>query len=396
MKQKKVLIFLLACIVLLTMCLPVFAENQIDMSAYARTAGESITSEENSIENTQSSNDPYATMPISEQGAIDGAENTASYFVNSDMYYFNDDVVVTEPINGNVFVFGSNVTISSIVNGNVFVFGDNVTIAADAFIYGSIFACTNTLTVNGQAADLYAASNTITLGSEASIFRDIKSFSASLFLNGTITRNAYTAANEITLSNTASIGKDFEYAAKSEATIPDGVVGGNVNFTQIKETENTKTIGDYISSIISQAIFVFAIFLVCLGIAPKFSEKAATVVKKKWGASIGLGLAGLVGIPLLAFLLFTTGIATNLSIYTFTLYGLLLASGFTVVCIAVNHILTTKWNFTKKWMPLVSILVVAIVLGILKLIPMFGLLFTTFGLGIFIVSLFYHEEKQEA
>lgn len=402
MKQKKVFVVLLACLVAFAICLPVFAENEVDISAYARTVGNTTTSTENTIDTinaTTAGDDLYGIMPINEEadlGLEGGAENTASYFVNSDMYYLNDDVVVTEPINGNVFIFGSNVTISSVINGNVFVMGNSVTIDSNAFIYGSIFSFSNSLTVNGQASDVYAAGNQITLGTDASISRDLKSVSAQLFLNGSIDRNAYAAANEITLSNTATIGKDFEYTAKTQTNIPNGAVSGDVHFTQMQETEDTKTIGDYVYAIVTQAIFVFVIYLVCLGIAPKFSEKAATVLKKKWGASIGLGIAGLIGIPVFAFLLLTTGIATNLSIYTFTFYALLLASGFTVVCIAINHILADKFQFTKKWMPLVSILAVAIVLGIIKLIPFFGVILTTFGLGIFIVSLFYHPEKQEA
>jgi len=402
MKQKRVLIFLLACLFICTLCLPVFAENEVDISAYARSADNAIASSENTVTNEVGSNNtipsdiPDGIMPVSETGSGQEILDTNSYFVNSDMYFFNEEVTVDMPINGNVFIFGSNVTVSSPINGNVFVMGDNVTIDSNATIYGSIFAFGNSFTMNGSAYDIYAAGSKITLGQNATIDRDVKSFSSELTLIGNISRSVYSAAETINVSNTATIGKDFNYCSKNEISLPEGSVTGDVHFTQMKAEEKTRTIGDYVSSILSQAIFVFAISLVCLGIAPKFSEKASTVLKKKWGASIGLGLAGLVGIPMLAFLLLTTGIATDLSIYTFTLYGLLLASGFTVVCIAVNHILATKWNPAKKWMPILSIFLVAIVLGILKLIPFIGFALTTFGLGIFIVSLFYHPEKKEA
>lgn len=425
MKQKKLFIFLLAIIMVFSICMPAFAENVIDASNHTDSydptsstsnntttgnvnsglADNSITSLENQIisnsegeQNTVSSDGNQIAPTVEENKNTIASEDLAmsAYFVNSDMYFANDTVTVDMPVNGNVFIFGSDVTISNTINGDVFVMGDKVNIDSNAVIYGSIFAFANTLTLNGRAYDVYVAGNQMVLGSNAYLYRDLKSYTSSLSLNGTITRNVYSTANEIAISDTTKIGRDFEYSSKNEITIPEGVVTGNVNFHQVKKVENAKTFGDYASAIISQAIFVFAIFLVCLGIAPKFGKKVSTVLQKKWGASIGLGLAGVIGIPLFAFLLLTTGIATNLSIYTFTLYGLLLATGFSVVCIGITYLLAEKFKFSKQWMTMVCVILIAIILGLLKLIPFVAFLLTTFGVGMLIVSLFYQPEKKKA
>lgn len=380
MKQKKLCIVLLACLLAFSLSVPVFAQNEVDISAYARTTSE------------EPSNTVMAINEEGEQSAV--SENT--YFVNSDMYFFNEEVVVDMPVNGNVFIFGSNVTVSNTISGNVFVFGDNVTFDSNATIYGSVFAFGTSFTFNGHAYDIYAAGSTITFGPDTSLYRDIKTFSSNLTIDGQISRSVYSRADSIQIADTASIGKDFTYVSKNEVTVPEGLVTGEVTYTELQEQEDTKTVGDYVYSIVSQAIFVFVIFLACLGIAPKFSHKAATVLTKKWGASIGLGLAGIVLIPVFGIFLLTTGFATSLSIYVFTLYGLLLATSFSVVCIAVNQLLTNKFHITKTFVSILTLLLVAVVLGIVKLLPFMAFALTTFGLGIFIVSLFYQEEKKQA
>lgn len=346
------------------------------------------------------SEDP-GTTPISDEGDIEESYE----FIASDLFEFNTDVTVDQIIDGNAFICGSNVTISSEIGGDVFVFADTLTFTDTAYVYGSIFTIANNFTMNGLAYDIYGSCGNFTLGSDAGIARDIKIIANNTYINGTVNRDAYISTNTITFPEGATdlIGGNLNYSSENEISIPEGIVTGNISFSSTKATQ--QNIGDiiisYVNTLFSAVLYTLAITLLAMWLAPKFTNKAPLLLKKKAPLSLGIGLLStlvLIAAPVF-FIFLTYGLGSSVSFAAIAIFILALTISKAIFSIAAAKLLATKLHWEKPYLFVLLSLIVTLVISLIGFIPYIGgiagFVVTMLGFGILVLSLIYKKDIED-
>lgn len=345
------------------------------------------TSDDNTTPNVVTSTDDNNTTPT---------ENTYE-LIASDIYKAEANVIIDQTIDGNVFAFGNNITISGEIGGDVFACGGNVTIEENAYIHGSIFACAKTLTLNGICYDVYAACGNFTMGNKSIVARDIRIGSDAIYISGLVKRDAYISTEQLVFPDNASglIAGNLEYSAHSEFDIAEGVVTGNTKYTPltVDEPSLANKIAYHATNILASLLYVLAVTLFVIWLAPNFKEKAGTILKKKAPLSFGVGILTCIVVIAGAFILLLTAgnLVAGISVAGVTLFILALTISKAIFGIACAKLINTKLGKDTNVMFILTTLLVVLVLNLLKLIPYLGALVAfivpMIGLGIIVINL---------
>lgn len=346
-------------------------------------------------------------VPISDDSKTNSVDNSNStyQFIESDSYNFDNDIVIDSIIDGNAFACGNNITISGEIGGDVFAFGKTVTIAKGAYIHGSIFVCASDFTMNGVCYDIYSFAQNFTLGKSAIVARDIRVSSGAINILGQIKRDAYINSDSITFAENTSnlIVGNLSYTSKNEISIPDGMVGGTVNFTQSSDSEEitfAQRAVAFLSSTMSAILYTIVVLLLVAWLAPNFKNNLGTSLKKKAPISLGIGLLGSLVIIAgsFAILLLTGGLCIGISVALITVYILALAVAQSIFAMACGKLVAEKMK--KDNLPIFLIMtVIAIVLvKLVGVIPYVGgllsFLITMTGFGMILVHLIKIGDKK--
>ena len=346
-------------------------------------------------------------VPISDDSKTNSVDNSNStyQFIESDSYNFDNDIVIDSIIDGNAFACGNNITISGEIGGDVFAFGKTVTIAKGAYIHGSIFVCASDFTMNGVCYDIYSFAQNFTLGKSAIVARDIRVSSGAINILGQIKRDAYINSDSITFAENTSnlIVGNLSYTSKNEISIPDGMVGGTVNFTQSSDAEEITFMQKallFFSSTMSAILYTIVVLLLVTWLAPNFKNNLGTSLKKKAPISLGIGLLGSLVIIAgsFAILLLTGGLCIGISVALITVYILALTVAQSIFAMACGKLVAEKMK--KDNLPIFLIMtVIAIVLvKLVGVIPYVGgllsFLITMTGFGMILVHLIKIGDKK--
>lgn len=346
------------------------------------------------------------TAEIDNTNSTDDSVEGTYEFIASDIYEFDDDVIIDSIIDGNAFVFGNNITVSGEIGGDVFAFGGNVTIADNAYIHGSIFVFAKDITMNGICYDIYGAAETFTLGNDAIVARDIRIGANKIYINGQVKRDAYINTNELVFPENAStlISGNLNYTSTSEFVIDKNIVGGAIKFTQEVSEESTmaEKISSYVENALSALLYALVIVLLTIWLAPNFKNKTSTILKKKVLLSLGIGLLASIVIIFGAFvlLIFTAGLAVNISFAAIAIFVLALTISQTVFGMGCAKLIAEKAKKDNLPIFIGMTLFVVLVLNLVKLIPFIGSLIgfvtTMIGLGMILLNLMHREKTDES
>lgn len=346
-------------------------------------------------------------VPISDDSKTNSVDNSNStyQFIESDSYNFDNDIVIDSIIDGNAFACGNNITISGEIGGDVFAFGKTVTIAKGAYIHGSIFVCASDFTMNGVCYDIYSFAQNFTLGKSAIVARDIRVSSGAINILGQIKRDAYINSDSITFAENTSnlIVGNLSYTSKNEISIPDGMVGGTVNFTQSSDSEEitfAQRAVAFLSSTMSAILYTIVVLLLVTWLAPNFKKNLGTSLKKKAPISLGIGLLGSLVIIAgsFAILLLTGGLCIGISVALITVYILALTVSQSIFAMSCGKFVAEK--IKKDNLPIFLLMtVIAIVLvKLIGIIPYVGgllsFVITMTGFGMILVHLIKIGDKK--
>lgn len=352
-------------------------------------------------ENSVASTTDIVTTSLDSTQTIENQDVTISN-TDSDIYEGGDSVLLNGNINGNSFIFGSEVKISGKIDGDLFVLANSLIIEEDAVIAGNVFAVAQGVTFKGIASDAYIVTQSFTLEKNANIIRDLKIYSSSSSFDGKIGRDLY-VGGPFTFAKDAEnvVGRDFYYNAEKEIEIPEGIVAGRINFSEIviSEPSTTDIIKNYITSFITVILYALVTIILASFITPGFAEKATYSISKKPFITALIGILSFIIIPLLTIFLLVTGFLTFVGMALFALYVLVLSITISILGIAIGNYFANKLkNKTRAKFILLSLASVAI-LWLLQKVPYIGgyiSIFTVvFGLGIFVYSLFVKRETLE-
>lgn len=208
-------------------------------------------------------------MPINEEGvAITGEQTPASGArENSDIHegdlYIaagNKPYVMDQMVDGNVFIFGNNVTVTGEINGSLFVCGSNIEITKDAYVACHLFAFANELTIDGMILDVYAAANTLKLGENVGVYRQIIAVADKMELAGNVGRDAFLYGEDINVTGEEfTVYGNLNYESKNKIANEDKLkVEGETKFNLAKEKDTDSTVDvvlDYVLGAVRNSCF---------------------------------------------------------------------------------------------------------------------------------------------
>ena len=398
MLKKKTSIIILLIVLILALTLPVVrAENETADTNSENQDVTALTSPDSSMDTENSESE----VTILENETSD-SENTEADFKEGDVYLAGDDITINYIVDGNLFIFADSVTINSQIGGDAFIFAKSVTIGEQGYIFSNLFTVAENIDIKGVAYDLYSVSKNINISGY--IYRDIKVVANTLNILGTVGRNAFVECSDIqfgnqeadssegqnTITSNGSISGDLNYTSKNELNIPDDKVGGNINFTQ-KVVESSNTINNKIFDLCSFIVTVILIWLVLLWIAPKFVKSCNQILTNKPLPVIGLGILTPIAFIFAFIILLLLNITVAFSFLSLAVFCILLLVSSSIFVIAINNMLCTKLKINKNVGIFGMLIVSALVLWLIKLIPILGTLVSfivsILGLGIIVSNL---------
>ena len=359
----------------------------------------SLADDENQVEpiSSQDQNTPVQTAQPDQEDSNSNTNATSTdenSFKKSDVYLAGDNITVDYIIDGNAFIIADTVTISSQIGGDAFICAKTINITEQGYIFSNLFAVSESLNIDGVVYDVYSCANTVTVSGY--IYRDLKATCDTLNIFGTIGRNAFASTSNINFMKTngseqsqvlaqGNVSGDLNYSSKSEISIPENVVAGNVNFSAA--TSSSK--GDilkYVISLLTFLVLVSIVWLLLSWLAPKFLTNAETLLTKKPLPVLGFGALTLILLPILAIILLLLKLASSAGLLLIVFYILLICLSTSIFLITVSNIICKKFNITKKALSFVVILVTSAILWGASFIPYIGILLKLvcmlFGLGI--------------
>lgn len=320
-----------------------------------------------------------------------------------DVYLTGDTVTIDYVVDGNVFVFANTVNINSQIGGDAFIFANNINVSKDGYIFSNLFALSKTVNISGVVYDLYTSANAVNI--DGYIYRDVRISSNVLTVSGVIGRNAYVSSNSISfpenpegesqITSKGSIGGDLNYSAKSEITVPEGIVTGTVNYSQIKNSGSVP-IQNYILGLGRFIVTVLVLWLVYLWLAPKFLEQTGTLLSKKFLSVVGYSILAPIIFIIGFVLLLILGLTSNIALIATVVFGLLLLLSTSTLVIAINNIICNKFNITKKSTIMGILIITSTVVWLLHIIPVVGkfisIIMNLIGLGLIVTTIFIKKE----
>lgn len=364
----------------------------------------SLADDENQVEpiSSQDQSTPVQTAQPDQEDSNSNTNATSTdenSFKKSDVYLAGDNITVDYIIDGNAFIIADTVTISSQIGGDAFICAKTINITEQGYIFSNLFAVSESLNIDGVVYDVYSCANTVTVSGY--IYRDLKATCDTLNIFGTIGRNAFASTSNINFMKTngseqsqvlaqGNVSGDLNYSSKSEISIPENVVAGNVNFSAA--TSSSK--GDilkYVISLLTFLVLVSIVWLLLSWLAPKFLTNAETLLTKKPLPVLGFGALTLILLPILAIILLLLKLASSAGLLLIVFYILLICLSTSIFLITVSNIICKKFNITKKALSFVVILVTSAILWGASFIPYIGILLKLvcmlFGLGILVKAI---------
>lgn len=393
LKNKVKLVVLLTCIIMLISTLS-FATNDIFPDDNTRTTEGDVqtTSEE--------------TAPVTEGENNQGTSQPTPEIYNGDLYLFDNNVVMDKYVDGNVFIFGRNVEITGRVNGSLFVFGDKVTFGENSYIVQSIYACANELNLNGAANDLYAAGNIINMNYNSFMIRDLRVGANTFNFKGGAGRDAFVEADnfnfETTSGSSAIVYGNLNYSSNKELELSKELVQGEIHYSNLQSFGDSKSVGSIILGkvidLLETILFTIVVFLLIAWLAPKFIEDSKNYIGKQSLISFGIGLLAFIATIFVSFALLFSYIGISLAFAIFAIFTLMMVISATITITCITFKAKEKFNFSKKYLTIVALVVVTLVLWLLEQIPYVGtivaIIVNLVGFGTLLSYLFKRTRKE--
>jgi cytoskeletal protein CcmA (bactofilin family) len=325
--------------------------------------------------------------------------------IDDDLYAFATNVAINGTVNGDVVAAGNNVSVDGTVTGDLIVAASSITIRGQ--VNGSVRAAGATVFVDGRIGeDLFAAANDVTLSTNGKVGRDAILAGNDAALRGQITREVQASGRSLSidghvggsvraqvqtlrLAGTAAIDGSLSYTSENEAQVASGAqIRGRTDRTTPPPGPTQIVPGpaglviDWLRGLVG--LLVLGLFLVIF--FPHFSRRAGETVVRSPFLSLGIGAAVLIGLPILAVLIFVLGAIVGgwwLGLVALAFYFAAIAVSLPVAALGLGASLL---RITQRPIHLVIALVAGlVVLLLIGLVPILGgivlALACVFGIG---------------
>jgi len=316
---------------------------------------------------------------IEENYTFSGSYLEHNGVIKGNLYAAGDEVVINGEVMGNVFAVGSDIVINGSVTGDVYTAGQKIEINGD--VTGNVFGAGNRLTSSWSSK----------------VGQDIFLAGSIINIDGRIDGDGYITASRISIRG--GIDGDLNYSSE-KVDIDEDSVGGKIFREERKpETAGSILLGK-LFTFLSFVFSVIMIWVVLTFVINKDHKDKLVRLMDKENAITTIFLFGLVGL-LLSFLLplvlFLTGVGIKLGIFTIILNAALLYLSGGIAIVVLSSLLSKKIPSMAMGNNILIVLIMAIVIGILKAIPIVSGLVSfpllLIGYGLIIGSLIHRDKK---
>lgn len=298
--------------------------------------------------------------------------------INGDLIAAGGTIIVEGNITHNVRAVGGNVVINNAkIGGNVSLGGGNVTLGDTSELAGSLVAGAGQLQLLGPVG------------------KEINVAAGKVLISNVINGNATVRTNELDFSQAAVINGNLTYWSNQKANISQGAtVSGTIkqipvpkyNANEIRQGAMAAFSGFKIFFGIVGFIASFIIGLFLIYLLPLFTKNVATVIKKRFWLSLGIGVLAGILTPIIFIVLLITLIGIPIAFVFIFIMLLLLYFGKIYISYVIGEKIFGEKKTAKAWILLVGLLVFSIV----TVIPVIGGIFQGFaivtGLGALLIS----------
>ncbi|MDH5541199.1 MAG: hypothetical protein OEY03_17505 [Rhizobacter sp.] len=324
-----------------------------------------------------------------------GGRVIADQPVKGDALLVGGSVDVRAPVGDDLRVAGGDVSIESTVGGELYAAGGNVTLAKSAQV--------------GQGAAVAAGRVNI----DGRIVGPLRASGQRIVINGEVTGDARLLGESIELGPMARITGALHHTSRELKRAEGAFVGGPLTHDEMKRPGRDRDNGDwqrerderfggaswvgavmgYLGLLAAGAVFMM--------LFPKFAVDTPEMLHASPWLSLAVGFSALVGVPVLAVLLFITLLGIPLGIAALSLYPLLLLMGYLAGVLFIAQRIRQgfgKGGATNLRDGIVYVALALLILMLIAWLPLIGALsvFVTVIAGIGACMLEWHRRRQPA
>jgi hypothetical protein len=306
---------------------------------------------------------------------------------------------LTDPVQGDAFLVGGQVSIASEIQGDLVVAGGELSIggavgddlyaaggdvALDAIVSGNARLAGGDVTVG--PATVVAGALSLTGGKirfEGNTHGYLQAAGASVRIDGAVHGDAEVKADELVIGPEARIRGRLIVTGPREPEVAEGaVIEGGIEFRERGSAvdspdEAQPPVADSTSRLGSFLWFVGVFLAAALFLAafPRFARNAASVVGRRPLQSLGLGLAIVAAVPLVAVVLVITIVGIPLALLLVPAYFLLLFLGWATAALFVGQRgleALRPGRIDSRGAQLVALFLALVALWLVRQIPLVG------------------------
>ena len=327
---------------------------------------------------------PSPAMATEFRNQGDTIEVGKDEIIKGDLFAHGHHVKIDGTVDGDVYVFCQGADIEGHVTGDVIAFAQILRVSGK--VDGNIRSFTNTVIVTGSVAkNMLSFGEIVTIDGPGKLGGSITSFVNTLTIDGAVGRDLLAFANETTIAGPIGAvrvnGNNLIFNSGAQVAGPVNFKGNRrpevssgaklafpVVFTPEEHHSRYRESGFYVWRVIWTAAYVL-FGLVLFVLLPNFA-RATVDSAERYGASFGLGILVLFGVPIAAFIACITVVGLLIGISTFILWLTAMWCAQIVVGAIVGQWLM---GHTREIWPLIGRMVVGVILlCVVEMIPFVG------------------------
>jgi hypothetical protein len=251
--------------------------------------------------------------------------------VDGDAFIAGGQVAIRVPVGGDALLSGGSVSVAERIGGDLYAGGGSVTVdstvAHNARVAGGRVHLTRRGRIDGKAT---LAGGRVEV--DGAVARQLTVFGGTVSIDGEVGGDVTVAARELILGPGARIAGRLAYRGPAPATVhPQAVIGGGIQYRLFAfgrdRVEPIARAAAWIGAMAFSA-GLFLVGLLAILLLPQASSRGAGCVRSRPFASLGLGFALVVCIPVAAVLIMATLIGIPLAFALLFTYPVLLMFGY--------------------------------------------------------------------
>lgn len=275
---------------------------------------------------------------------------------------------------GDLQAAGGSVVVRGTVDGDLSGFAGSVVIEESGVVTGDLQASTGSLVIRGTVeGNLEGGGGSVSLTPEGSVGGNLSVAAGDLVLGGTVGGDVSAGVDRVELTSAASVGGTLEYSSdativRADGATVDGQVSAVDDLSSDTEFEEAFRGLDTVLSIYG-LLATFLVGAVLLFAFPEFADTVTTRVSDEPLVSGGIGLGGLVGIPVVLLLTVITIVGLPVALIGLMAFGLLVFTSSALAEYAVGAWALSYASVDNRWLALV---IGVVGVGLLSRLPLVG------------------------